>query len=132
MVAFDDAVGGETFFTHKEAVVSRLAAAIRTKSGVGYSWVADDAHRLVDGFDESMTRGEAHEYRHRFKRKTILAGATLLYAAYGYYEAEELDEVLDEAAEAATGLVADERAVIPPTAAIRGQDTCPNCGHDVK
>lgn len=141
----------KTHFTAREVAIAQLCSALRTETGVPMGTVGERAPDVAPFFDEPLGRGYVGRLQHRFREKVLMAGVTMLYGQYhGLFDAEELDEMIQEGGAVAAALHGAEYASLPgdhdaeteaalaamlreireASIAARGGE-CPHCGSDL-
>ena len=140
-----------TYITAREWAIARLCADFRTETGVEMTKIGENLPELVPFMTDTYSPQAVNQARASFEKKVQTAGATFLYGAMSdFFTAEELDDVMYEAAEVAKFLLEVEgaelsveeelaaedrvselmREVREHSVAIRHDEvSCPECGH---
>jgi len=140
-----------TYITAREWAIARLCADFRTETGVEMTKIGENLPELVPFMTDTYSPQAVNQARASFEEKVRTAGATFLYGAMSdFFTAEELDDVMYEAAEVAKFLLEVEgaelsveeelaaedrvselmREVREHSVAIRHDEVvCPECGH---
>ena len=118
-----------TYITAREWAIARLCADFRTETGVEMTKIGENLPELVPFMTDTYSPQAVNQARASFEKKIRTAGATFLYGAMSdFFTAEELDDVMYEAAEDRVSELM--REVREHSVAIRHDEvSCPECGH---
>lgn len=112
-----------TYLTAREWAVLRVSQDLRTGTGVPTKRVGEELPDIVPFVEEQFSRQNVHNTRQSAREKTVMAGATFLYATMsGAFDSEELDDIMYDATEIAKFVLETEGAEVSVDDEIRAEE----------
>ena len=102
----NDFLRDRTYITAREWAIARLCADFRTGTGVEMTKIGENLPHLVPFMTDTYSPQAVNQARSAFEEKVHMSGATFLYGAMsGFFDADELDDLMYEVTEVAKFLL---------------------------